>query len=182
MGRPCSSGAGFPDKARLSGHRPENLSRSPEHRTLSGHGGADSQKDCRGRDRRYPARCLPDAEEKRHQGGHCLRGRYAGARRNVARGPQEVAFRTEGAWRAAVRHLRGGRARTNPNRAHAIAGEARPSSGRLSLHAHHLFQRVHHIDQIDLVRHYTIDVLVGAGNLIDHALVLATDHPLGLTD
>jgi len=39
---------------------------------------------------------------------------------------------------------------------------------------------VQHLDQIGLIRHHRVDVLVGAGNLVDHALVLAADHALGL--
>ncbi len=48
------------------------------------------------------------------------------------------------------------------------------------LHAHHLLKRVHHLDQIRLVRHDLVDVLVGSRDLVEHALVLAADDALGL--
>src|SRR5580765_1296346 len=41
------------------------------------------------------------------------------------------------------------------------------------LHAHHLFERVHHLDQFTLRCHHRVDVLVGARRLVDDALVLA---------
>src|SRR5262249_55472951 len=38
-----------------------------------------------------------------------------------------------------------------------------------------LLQRVHHLDEIALVLHHLVDVLVGARDLVDHAAVLAAD-------
>lgn len=60
---------------------------------------------------------LPDAEEKGHQGGHRVRGGYAGARINAGRGWQKVAFRPENAF-----------SRRRKLRTHVCARPARPSS------------------------------------------------------
>ena len=46
--------------------------------------------------------------------------------------------------------------------------------------AQHLLERVHDLDEIGLVRHHLVDVLVGAGDLVQHALVLAADDAFGL--
>src|SRR4051794_2218941 len=46
--------------------------------------------------------------------------------------------------------------------------------------AQHLLEGVHDLDEIGLVRHYLVDVLVGAGNLVQHALVLAAEDAFGL--
>src|SRR5581483_10384442 len=46
--------------------------------------------------------------------------------------------------------------------------------------AKNLLERVHDLDEVGLVRHYLVDVLIGAGNLVQHALVLATDDALRL--
>ena len=42
------------------------------------------------------------------------------------------------------------------------------------LDANDLAQRVHDLDQIRLMRHHLVDVLVRGRNLVDHAAVLAT--------
>src|SRR5581483_3900462 len=41
----------------------------------------------------------------------------------------------------------------------------------LALDAEHLLQRVHHFHEVGLVAHHLVDVLVGAGDLGDDALV-----------
>src|ERR1700752_4365170 len=46
--------------------------------------------------------------------------------------------------------------------------------------AEYLLQRVDDLDEIGLVRHHLVDVLVGAGDLVQHAAVLAADDALGL--
>src|SRR5438094_5892535 len=46
--------------------------------------------------------------------------------------------------------------------------------------AEHLLQGMHYLNQIGLVRHHLVDVLVCARNLIEHALVLAADDTLRL--
>src|SRR5215813_6517415 len=43
-----------------------------------------------------------------------------------------------------------------------------------TLHAKHLLQRVDNINQVALRFHHLVDVFVGAGDLVDHALILAT--------
>src|SRR5215469_8861581 len=47
------------------------------------------------------------------------------------------------------------------------------SPGSLSLYAHHLLERVDHLDQVALRCHDRVDVLVSAGCLVDHIGVLA---------
>src|SRR5688572_2698570 len=54
------------------------------------------------------------------------------------------------------------------------------SSSALPFDAQYLLQRVQRFDEVALVFHDLVDRLVGAGNLIDHALVLAADHAPGL--
>src|SRR5437870_3785114 len=49
-----------------------------------------------------------------------------------------------------------------------------------ALDAEHLLERVDHLDEIGLVRHHLVDVLVGAWNFVEHALVLAADDALRL--
>src|SRR5262245_40968930 len=49
-----------------------------------------------------------------------------------------------------------------------------------ALHAQDLLERVHHLHQVGLVRHDLVDVLVGARDLVEHALVLAADDALRL--
>src|SRR5882672_12432214 len=44
----------------------------------------------------------------------------------------------------------------------------------LSLHAQHLLESVQRLDEVRLVRHHLVDVLVGAGDLVEHTLVLST--------
>src|SRR6185503_9705648 len=46
--------------------------------------------------------------------------------------------------------------------------------------AQDLLQRMHHLHEVGLVRHDLVDVLVGARDLVDHALVLAADDAFGL--
>ncbi len=48
-----------------------------------------------------------------------------------------------------------------------------------ALDAQHLAQRVDDLDEIGLGRHDRVDVLVGHGDLVDHALVLSALHALG---
>jgi hypothetical protein len=48
------------------------------------------------------------------------------------------------------------------------------------LDAHHLLQGMHDIDEIDLCGHHCIDVLVRAGDLVEHALILAALDTSGL--
>src|SRR5690349_7620788 len=50
----------------------------------------------------------------------------------------------------------------------------------LAFHAENLLENVYDLDQVVLVRHHLVDVLVGAGNLVQHAFVLAADHAFGL--
>src|SRR5581483_7237748 len=69
------------------------------------------------------------------------------------------------------------RAARSPSPGRAPASAARRNS---ALDAKHLLQRVHHLDEIRLVRHHLVDVLVRARNLVEHALVLAADHALRL--
>ena len=42
-----------------------------------------------------------------------------------------------------------------------------------TLGANYLLQGMHHVDQRRLCRHYRVDILLGAGRLVDHAFVLA---------
>ena len=41
---------------------------------------------------------------------------------------------------------------------------------RSALHAQDLLEGVDHLDQVALVLHHRVDVLVGGGNLVHHAL------------
>ena len=50
----------------------------------------------------------------------------------------------------------------------------------LTLDADHLFQRVAHFHQVGLIGHYAVNILVGAGYLVDHAFVLAANDALRL--
>src|SRR5882672_3414920 len=50
----------------------------------------------------------------------------------------------------------------------------------LSLHAQHLLEAVQHLDEIRLVRHHLVDVLVGAGDLVKHPFVFSTHYSRGL--
>src|SRR6266581_990079 len=60
----------------------------------------------------------------------------------------------------------------------------RPAPERLgsTFDAHHLLQRVHDFDQIGLVGHHLLDVLVSRRDLVEHALVLAAFDTLRLRD
>src|SRR5438067_7594500 len=49
-----------------------------------------------------------------------------------------------------------------------------PDPEFLALYAKDLLQRVHDLDKVGLVGHHLVDVLVGAGDLVEHALVLST--------
>src|SRR5438094_964208 len=49
-----------------------------------------------------------------------------------------------------------------------------------ALDAEHLLQRVQHLHEVGLVRHHLVDALVGAGDLVQHAAVLAADDALRL--
>src|SRR6185369_9146997 len=49
-----------------------------------------------------------------------------------------------------------------------------------ALHAHDLPERVHDVDEVGLVGHHLFDAVVGLGNLVDHARILATFDALGL--
>ena len=50
----------------------------------------------------------------------------------------------------------------------------------LTLDRDDLLQGMHHLHQVRLVGHDAVDVLVGAGDLIEHPLVLAALDSLGL--
>ncbi|RKT45460.1 hypothetical protein BDD21_2916 [Thiocapsa rosea] len=62
-----------------------------------------------------------------------------------------------------------------------VCQNSRPFPCPSALHADHLFQRMHHLDQVRLVGHDLVDVLVGTRNLVEHTLVLSADDPLGLS-
>ena len=47
------------------------------------------------------------------------------------------------------------------------------------LHAHDLLERVHHVHKVVLRFHHSVDVLVGRGCIVDHALVLAALEAFG---
>jgi len=57
---------------------------------------------------------------------------------------------------------------------------SRATCGWSAFDAEHLFEGVHDLDEVGLVRHHLVDVLVGAGDLIQHAAILAADDALGL--
>src|SRR5258708_9130044 len=75
-------------------------------------------------------------------------------------------------------------ARSVPGRREPAAAASRRRRRRevilLALDAQQLLQRVHHLHQVRLVGHDLVDVLVGAGDLVDHAAVLAANHALSL--
>ena len=62
----------------------------------------------------------------------------------------------------------------------AGSGPLGSRSAQSPLHAHHLLQGVHDLDQVGLVGHHGVDVLVGARDLVDHAAVLAAFDARGL--
>ena len=55
-----------------------------------------------------------------------------------------------------------------------------PDPEFLALYAKDLLQRVHDLDEVGLVGHHLVDVLVGTGDLVEHAAILAADDALGL--
>src|SRR5262249_42369109 len=50
----------------------------------------------------------------------------------------------------------------------------------LTFDTHDLLQGVHHVDEVRLVGHDAVDVLVRARDLVEHALILAALDPAGL--
>src|ERR1051325_1352131 len=48
------------------------------------------------------------------------------------------------------------------------------------LHAQHLLEHGHDLDEIALVLHHLVDVLVGARDLVEHAVILAALDAAGL--
>src|SRR5262245_33488493 len=49
-----------------------------------------------------------------------------------------------------------------------------------ALDAYHLLQRVHDVDEIRLIRHHLVDILVGARNFVHDAAILAAFDALRL--
>src|SRR5258708_38958001 len=56
----------------------------------------------------------------------------------------------------------------------------RAPSPNSAFDAEDLLQGMHYVDQVGLVGHHLVDVLVGAGDFIEHAFVLAADDAFGL--
>src|SRR5258706_9276667 len=56
----------------------------------------------------------------------------------------------------------------------------RAPSPNSAFDAEDLLQGMYYLDQVGLVGHHLVDVLVGAGDFVEHAFVLAADDAFGL--